>query len=306
MNPPKQSKNNQSSLCLLMLNKLSLYADLTRQNKSIGTLLLVGSTSWGLILAAQRQHDWLIISIFILCAWIMRSAGCIINDYADRNFDKSVQRTKTRPLTTGQINSREALAVFIFLCLICLILSIIFLRYEVLYGALVTFIAIVIYPFMKRFTWYPQLFLAIVFASPIPMAFLAYQGTVTPLAWITFILAGIWTFCYDTIYALLDVKDDIKIGIKSTALLFGSNTLKIVAVLQGLFLLGWAIVALWQELGIIFWLSLCGCLGLFIYQYWLVNQSSKSPNPNQYILQAFKNNHWIGLLIALGLLSFSV
>ena len=284
------------------LSKLKLFMELTRQHRPIGTMLLLGSTSWGLIVAGRGQHDAVIISVFVVCAWLMRSAGCIINDYADRELDKHVQRTSKRPITTGNISTTEALGVFLLLCSLAAGLCLTFLRIEVFYATIPCLILIIAYPWMKRLTWWPQLVLAMSFSTPIPMAFLAYLGHLPTPAWTMFVLSAIWIFCYDTLYAMADIKDDEKIAIKSSARRLGQNTLPIVAALQWLFLLGWAMHAIMHNNSILL-ICLLACLGLFIYQLRLCHQAQQHQQ-TELCIRAFHNNHWIGWVIALGLLTF--
>ena len=288
---------------IMFKRKLKLYSQLTRQDKPIGTLLLLGSTSWGLIVAASGKHDLTIIAVFVVCSWLMRSAGCIINDYADRDFDRYVQRTKDRPITSGKVGSKEALVLFAVFCLLALVLCLIFLSNMVVYAALICFLLTLIYPFMKRFVWWPQVFLAVAFSSSIPMAFLAYQAQVPMLGWVMFVLSCIWIVCYDTQYALADAQDDAKIGLKSSALWLGQYAMPTIISLQVLFVMAWLALGIGHQANI--WSQLCFVVvcSLFVYQYKLC-QKAQQTNQVELYTRAFKNNQWVGYFIALALALF--
>lgn len=279
-------------------SKLRQYALLSRQDKPVGTWLLLGSTSWGLVVAANGQHDWQIIVIFLLGTWLMRSAGCVINDYADRNLDRHVERTKNRPLTSGKVSEKEALWLFAFFVGMAFFI-VLFLRIEVILCAVFALFLAMIYPFMKRFTWFPQVFLGLAFSWAIPMTFVAYQGTIPMPGWAMFVLSFLWIMAYDTIYAMVDRKDDAKIGIKSTALFFGKYTTLAIAIMQGLFVLGWVQAGWFHGASMGFWIALSGVVFCFIYQGILI-----ASGKNKKIFQAFIHNQWVGVLIFIGLFFF--
>ena len=221
----------------------------------------------------------------------MRSAGCAINDYADRHYDGHVQRTANRPLVTGQITPYEALGVFGFLSLgagICVL----FLNTETQQQALIALALAMLYPFSKRYMPLPQLMLGLAFAWAIPMAYTALQGTTVPMTWLLFTATVLWAIAYDTEYALADREDDLKIGIQSSAILFGRFDRFIIGLLQGT-----VILLLWQvgtmaARGWIYYLGLILGIGLFIYQHQLL-RTQKRTN----YLRAFLNNNWFGLVI---------
>lgn len=282
----------------MIKHKIMQYALLSRQDRPIGTWLLLGSTSWGLVVAANGNHDWRIITVFVLGTWLMRSAGCIVNDYADRNLDGHVERTKKRPLATGSISEKEALALFFGFVSIAFV-AVLFLRIEVLLLSCVALVLTVVYPFMKRFTWFPQVVLGLSFSLSIPMAFMAYQGRIPIPGFAMFVLSFLWIVAYDTIYAMLDSEDDEKIGIKSTALLFGVRAPLAVACLQFLFVLGWVQAGWFHQAKWGFWFALCGVILCFIYQGVLIRSADKVK-----IVQAFTNNQWVGWLIFVGVFFF--
>jgi 4-hydroxybenzoate polyprenyltransferase len=279
-------------------SKITQYALLTRQDRPVGTLLLLGSTSWGLVVAANGEHNWKIILIFLFGAWLMRSAGCIINDYADREFDRYVARTKNRPITSGAVSEREALLLFSFFVGLSFML-VLLLRIEAILMSLGALVLAVIYPFMKRFTWFPQVFLGLAFSWSIPMAFVAYQGSVPMPGWAMFVLSFLWIVAYDTIYAIVDKNDDKKIGLKSTALFFGKHTALAVAIMQALFLLGWGQAGWFHQASLVFWGALFLTAICFIYQSVLIRS-----NDNTKIFQAFMNNQWVGFFIFIGVFFF--
>jgi 4-hydroxybenzoate polyprenyltransferase len=226
----------------------------------------------------------------------MRSAGCAINDYADREVDPHVQRTKTRPLAAGQITSKEAIGVFLALSLTAFLLA---LQLNTLTITL-SVVAVVLaasYPFMKRFHHLPQVHLGAAFSWAIPMAFTAVTGEMPPVvAWLLFLAALLWTTAYDTMYAMCDREDDLKIGVKSTAILFGQYDRLIIGILQVLTLVLLAVVGILSGRGLWFWLGLLVAAGFSVYQQWLIR--NREPIPS---LHAFLNNHWLGMAVFIGL-----
>lgn len=279
-----------------MKKQLTNYIYLIRLDKPIGILLLLWPTLWALWLANQGQPDFKILSVFVIGVVLMRSAGCIINDFADRNFDAHVERTCQRPLANNQISIPAALSLAAVLSLMAFVLVLLCNTLTVklaLVGALLT----VIYPFMKRYTHMPQLGLGIAFAWGVPMAFAAVQESVNTSAWILFLTSILWPVIYDTIYAMVDREDDIKIGIKSSAILFSRMDRIIIGLLQLLFVLMLVIVGLIFHLEYAYYVSLIGVGLLFIYQQWLIKEN----NPRRYFA-AFLNNNWVGLVIFVGIL----
>lgn len=276
--------------------RLPLYAELVRLNRPIGIYLLLWPTLWGLWFAAKGIPDLKILLIFVLGVVLMRSAGCAINDYADRDFDKHVSRTKERPLTSGKISPKEALLVFVILALAAFLL-VLQLNTTTILMSFVAVILAATYPFMKRFHYFPQVHLGAAFAWAIPMAYTAINTSPPPTeAWLLFIAALLWTTAYDTQYGMVDREDDLNIGVKSTAILFGSKDNLIMGILQSLTLLLLATVGALTERGFIFYLGLVSAAGLFVYQ----QQLTKDREP-QKCLKAFLNNHWLGMMVFLGI-----
>lgn len=276
--------------------KLTAYAQLTRFDRPVGIELLLWPTLWGLFLAQfEKTHSlpsWQLVLIFTLGAVFMRAAGCAINDYADRDFDGQVERTKNRPLARGAISPKEALAVFAILVLASASL-LLFLPMQVFYWSFGALALASIYPFMKRFTYLPQFVLGAAFSWAIPMAYVAVNPTEFPpvWCWLLYIANLCWTVAYDTQYAMTDREDDLKAGIKSTAILFGKNDVVIIALLQVAFL-GLLGVVLQHYFG---WLGLVGLVlpvGLFIYQHGLIKHRVA-----QSCFQAFLNNIWVGRVV---------
>jgi len=271
------------------------YVKLMRLDKPIGTLLLLWPTLWSLWLAAKGVPDFKNLFIFVLGTLLMRSAGCVINDYADRHFDGRVERTRQRPLAQKLVSEREALVLFAVLCVVSFVLVLFTNRLTIWLsfgGALLA----AVYPFMKRFTHFPQLVLGAAFSWGIVMAFTAVRGELTQQIWLIYIANVIWTLAYDTFYAMVDRRDDIKIGIKSTAVLFGDADRAITASLQAFFLFTLLLAARRFELGPPFYISLVAAAALCGYQQWLI----KYREP-QNCFKAFLNNNYVGLVIFLGI-----
>jgi len=279
-----------------MIDKLKLYAELVRLNRPIGIYLLLWPTLWALWFAAKGMPDLKILIIFVLGVVFMRSAGCAINDYADRHIDKHVARTKERPLTSGKISSKEALGVFGVLVFAAFLL-VLQLNSLTIFLSLVAIALAASYPFMKRYHYFPQVHLGAAFAWAIPMAYTAItQKAPPPEAWLLFIAALLWTTAYDTQYGMVDRDDDLRIGVKSTAILFGKHDNVINASLQLLTLILLTIVGLLTERGIIFYLSILIASGFIVYQQFLTQNRERDK-----CLQAFLNNHWFGMVIFIGI-----
>ncbi len=279
-----------------MLEKLKLYAELIRLNRPIGIYLLLWPTLWGLWFASNGFPDVKYLIIFSLGVLFMRSAGCAINDYADRDVDLHVERTKNRPLTSGKISSKEALAVFGLLALASFIL-VLQLNIITISLSVVALALAASYPFMKRYHYFPQVHLGAAFAWAIPMAYTAITSQAPPLeAWLLFIAALVWTTAYDTQYGMVDREDDLKLGIKSTAILFAEKDNAINGVLQCLTLILLTIVGIINERGIIFYISILSASGFVIYQQFLTHNREPAK-----CLQAFLNNNWFGMVIFIGI-----
>jgi 4-hydroxybenzoate polyprenyltransferase len=274
---------------------ISDYLSLIRFDKPIGTYLVLWPTLWALWLAAEGVPDTKLIIIFVLGTFLMRSAGCVINDYADRHIDKHIERTANRPITTGRISSRAALVFFVLLCL-CAFALVLLTNLKTI---LLSFGAVALaacYPFMKRYTHLPQLVLGAAFAWSIPMAFAAQTNQLPSQLWLIYIAVVLWTVCYDTFYAMVDRDDDLKVGVKSAAILFGDDDKVIISILQVCVIAVLIMVGQQFQLGFWFYLSLVGASGFFIYQQWLVKGRLRDK-----CFQAFLNNHWVGLIIFAGI-----
>jgi 4-hydroxybenzoate polyprenyltransferase len=278
------------------MSKVYEYCRLMRLDKPVGIFLLLWPTWWALWIAAGGLPPLKILIVFTAGVIIMRTAGDIINDIADRHIDGAVSRTKQRPLATGSIKTRQALYLFLLLCALagCLLL---FLNRLAFLLALIGLILACLYPFMKRFTHWPQAFLGLAYSWGVLMAFAAVRNELPWLAWWLFATAVIWVIAYDSFYAMTDREDDLKIGVKSTAILFGRYDNFIIACLQALVLISWIVLAQYLHLEKIFYLGWCAALFLGIYQQYLVRH--RHP---QACLKAFRNNHWFGLALFAGLL----
>lgn len=276
--------------------RLAAYYYLCRFDKPIGTELVFWPTMWALWIAAKGVPDLKVLLLMTLGVIFMRAAGCAINDFADRKVDAHVARTKTRPLATGVIRAREAVWVFLALVLASASL-LLFLPIETFYWSFGALFLAFIYPFMKRYTHLPQVFLGAAFSWAIPMGYVALGKTPDLTCWLLYFSNLAWTVAYDTQYAMADREDDLKIGVKSTAILFGRYDLHIIALLQGGAILLMA-GALWREQILLPYglLSLLMILSLFIYQAY----KTKTRAPEQ-CFWAFRHNRWIGLIIFIGI-----
>lgn len=277
------------------LQQLKNYAVLIRLNRPIGICLLLWPTLWALWLASAGRPRPLLVIIFILGVIVMRSAGVVINDFADRNIDRHVARTRDRPLTSGKVSSREAWVLFICLMLIALGLVAMLNHYTVKLALIGAMLAMV-YPFTKRYLHFPQLFLGLAYAWGVPMAFAAVLGYVPLSGWILYVAALLWPIAYDTMYAMVDRSDDIKIGVKSTAILFGEFDRPIIAIIQLVFLSILILVGIIDKLSPSYYLACVVALGLMVYQQILLSQANTA-----LYFKAFLNNHWLGLIIFAGL-----
>jgi 4-hydroxybenzoate polyprenyltransferase len=267
-----------------------------RADKPIGIYLLLWPTIWALWIAAQGPPPWSIVLVFVAGVIVMRSAGCVINDYADRKVDGSVARTATRPLATGEISEKEALGLFFLLILFAFVL-VLTLNWQTIVLSFGALVLATIYPFMKRYTHLPQVVLGAAFSWSIPMAFMAVTGQIGWQAWLLFLANVCWTTAYDTQYAMVDREDDLKIGVKSTAILFGQYDRLIIAILQFLSLVLILFVSINQQLGWPMYLALGISAGLFVYQQWLIRARVREA-----CFKAFLHNHYVGLVVALGII----
>jgi 4-hydroxybenzoate polyprenyltransferase len=275
--------------------RLPLYLKLMRFDRPIGTLLLLWPTWWALWLAAEGFPRWDLLLIFSAGVFLMRSAGCVINDYADRDFDGSVARTAQRPLATGAVGKREALLLFAALCGAAFVLVLFTNRATILLSLVAVALA-ALYPFMKRYTHLPQVVLGAAFGWGIPMAFAAQTGSVPSGAWLVFIANLLWTVVYDTFYAMVDRDDDLKIGIKSTAILFGDDDRLITGFLQVCVLITLILIGSRFHLGYWYFVALPGVAGLFVYHQLLIRQRQRDA-----CFRAFLHNNWVGMTVFAGI-----
>jgi len=275
--------------------RLRNYYLLVRLHRPIGTFLLMWPALWALWLAGQGHPPWSVVLIFVLGVVLMRSAGCAINDFADRHFDGHVARTNQRPLATGAVSPAEAVGVFVVLSLIAFAL-VLLLDWRTVALSTVAVLLTLVYPFMKRFTHVPQLFLGAAFGWAIPMAYMAVAGAIPVSAWLLFIATLIWALVYDTQYAMVDREDDLKIGIKSTAILFGVWDRLAIGLLQVLMLGLLLGIGLDAGRGAWYLGGLAFAAGLGVYQQWLIRR--REPRA---CFQAFLNNNYFGLAVFVGL-----
>lgn len=276
--------------------QLDGYIRLIRLDKPIGILLLLWPALWALWIAGDGQPRWGVVLIFILGVALMRSAGCAINDYADRHFDGEVARTCGRPLATGLITPKEALWIFAILCLMAFGL-VLLLNQQTIAMSFVAVLLAALYPFMKRFTHLPQLVLGMAFGWAVPMAYMALTEAIPPIAWVLYVATIIWALIYDTEYAMVDREDDLRIGVKSTAILFGQYDRLIIGLLQ-LLMIGLLIaVGIQVGLGLAYYLGLAVASLLFVRQQQLI--SNREPAA---CFTAFLNNNCVGMMIFFGLL----
>lgn len=275
--------------------QLKQYAYLMRLNKPIGILLLLWPTLWALWLANHGTPSPKLLFIFIAGVILMRSAGCVVNDFADRHVDGHVARTKHRPLATGQVSVTEAIILAGLLGLMAFLLVLTCNTLTILLAFVGAALAI-IYPFLKRITHLPQFGLGLAFSWGVPMAFAASTGRVDLSAWLLFFTCVLWPVIYDTLYAMVDRNDDLTIGVKSTAILFNEMDKLIIVLLQCLFLVAMVMVGLMFNLRAIYYASLIIAAILFLYQQWLI----KDRTP-MLCFRAFLNNNWVGCVVFLGI-----
>ncbi len=277
-------------------NRLREYALLMRLDRPIGTLLLLWPALWALWLAGEGQPRQGVVVVFLLGVWLMRSAGCVVNDIADRDLDPHVARTRQRPLAARRVSVREALWLFIGLCAVAFGLVLLLNTLTILLS-LVAVVLAASYPFMKRLHHLPQIHLGVAFGCSIPMAYAALTGAVPAIAWLLFAANLLWTVIYDTLYAMVDREDDLKIGIKSTAVLFGEKDRRVIAWLHAALFALLVLVGLVAGLGWIYYLALVGAAWLALYQHYLIRDRAPAA-----CFQAFLNNNWFGMLVFCGIL----
>ncbi|VAW63890.1 4-hydroxybenzoate polyprenyltransferase [hydrothermal vent metagenome] len=278
-----------------IIDRLEQYSLLIRLDRPIGIYLVLWPTLWALWIAAKGWPDPLVLFVFVMGVFLMRSAGCAINDYADRDIDPHVARTKNRPLAAGRITAKEALAVFAGLSISAFFL-VLLMNALTIYMSFVGIALAASYPFMKRFHYMPQVHLGAAFGWSAPMAFAAQANEVTQVTWLIFMATVLWATAYDTMYAMADREDDIKIGVKSTAILFGEADKLIVGVLQALLLFDLVLIGRSADLGLFYYCALAVAAGFAVYQQYLI----KDRIPEK-CFQAFLNNNGFGLCVFAGI-----
>ncbi|MCX7085616.1 MAG: 4-hydroxybenzoate octaprenyltransferase [Methylococcales bacterium] len=276
-------------------DRCTQYWLLARFDKPIGILILLWPALWALWVASAGHPDPLVLSVICSGVVLMRAAGCVINDYADRDFDPHVERTKQRPIAAGRVTPKEALWFFVVLCLTAFGLVLLLNSFTIGLSFVGAFLA-ASYPFMKRYTQLPQAYLGIAFGWAVPMSFSAQTNTIPPVAWIMYLAVLLWALVYDTMYAMVDKDDDLKIGVKSTAILFGAYDRHIMAVLQLIIISLLIIIGQMQGLGFSYYSGLLVATGLSIYQQKLIFHRKKS-----LCFKAFLNSNWFGFVVFLGL-----
>lgn len=272
------------------------YFDLMRLNKPVGVYLLLWPTFWALWVAAEGIPDFSVLLIFTLGVIFMRAAGCVINDYADRHVDGHVERTLARPLVTGAVTSKQALILFFSLLTAAFILVLMTNTLTIQLSFIGAILAS-IYPFMKRHTHLPQVFLGAAFSWAIPMAFAAQAGELPKYIWLMYIANLSWTVAYDTMYAMVDRNDDLKIGVKSTAILFGDADRVMIGVLHAITILCLLLLGSELALGIFYYAGIVVAIGLMAYQHWLIRKRDREG-----CFAGFLNSHWIGVAVWAGLI----
>lgn len=279
----------------LVLDRLQQYWLLARFDKPIGILILLWPALWALWVAGQGHPDLSVTLVICLGVVVMRAAGCVINDYADRDFDPHVERTKLRPIAAGKVTPKEALIVFITLCLIAFGLVLLLNPFTIGLSFMGAFLA-ASYPFMKRYTQLPQAYLGMAFGWAVPMTFAAELNALPGVAWVMYLAVLLWALVYDTMYAMVDKEDDLKIGVKSTAILFGQYDRQIIAVIQVIILTLLIVIGQMQELHTPYYAGIFVAAGLSVYQQQLIFHRDKSQ-----CFKAFLNNNWFGFAVFVGL-----
>ena len=278
-------------------DRIIQYALLARMHQPIGSLLLLWPTLWALWIAGEGEPDARVVLVFVAGVFVMRSAGCVMNDFADRDIDPHVRRTMNRPIASGKVRPNEALGVFVVLCLVGLGLVLTLNRLAVMYSFAALALA-ASYPFMKRWTYLPQVYLGVAFGWGIPMAFAAVTGAVPPLAWL--LLTGVvaWAVAYDTMYAMVDREDDLEVGVKSTAILFGDADRLFVGVSQIAVLAVLVLAGRQAGLGVFYDAATALSALLFLYQQHLIRDREPAA-----CFKAFLNNNWVGALMFAGIVA---
>lgn len=277
--------------------RLVQYARLARLDRPIGNFLLLWPMLWALWIAAEGLPDLGVLVVFILGVLVMRAAGCVINDFADRHIDGHVKRTTQRPLATGAVTAKEALVLFVVLCMVAfaLVLTMNTLTIQL---SVVGVILAATYPFMKRYTYLPQVHLGAAFGWAVPMAFAAQTGALPPIAWLLFLAAVLWATIYDTEYAMVDRDDDLKIGVKSTAILFGDADRLIIGILQALMTVALIAIGARAGLGPVYLAGVALATLLFVHQQWMIRDRERGA-----CFRAFLNNNIYGGIVFAGIVA---
>lgn len=279
----------------IMIERAGVYTRLMRIDRPIGALLLLWPTMWALWIASQGHPDLLVVTVFLLGVFLMRAAGCVINDYADRAIDAHVSRTAARPLATGEASPREALILFVTLALLAFGLVLLMNPLTILLSMVAVALA-ASYPFMKRYTYLPQVHLGLAFGWAVPMSFAAQTASVPVVAWLLLLAVVLWAVAYDTMYAMVDRDDDIKIGVKSTAILFGESDRLWIGLFQ-IMLVGVLLIVGYQTmLGPWYYLGIGAAVLLCVYQQHLIRH--RDPRA---CFRAFLNNNWLGGAVFAGI-----
>lgn len=278
-----------------MLARLKHYAILMRLNKPVGIFLLLWPTLWALWIAGEGNPHPLVLAVFVCGVILMRSAGCVINDYADRNIDPEVARTQARPIAAGLVSPAEALVLFAVLSIAAFSLVSLINTLTIMLSVVGAVLAI-IYPFMKRHTYLPQAFLGLTFGWAIPMAFAAQTDTLPKIAWLLLIANMLWATAYDTMYAMVDRPDDLRIGVKSTAILFGVYDTLMIAILQVTFMVVMILIGRQLNFGLYYYAGLGMAAAFSMYQQFLLYRRTET----QYF-KAFLNNSWLGAAVFAGI-----
>lgn len=278
-----------------MADRIQTYAQLMRLDKPIGILLLLWPMLWGLWFAAEGQPDWHILIIFVAGTVLMRSAGCVINDYADRDFDPHVERTKNRPMAAGRVNSKEALLLAGGLSLVAFLLILPLNQLTILLSVPALFLA-ASYPFTKRFFAMPQAYLGVAFSFGIPMAFAAQTGSLPAIVWVLMLANLFWVIAYDTAYAMVDKPDDLKIGIKTSAITFGQFDVAGVMACHSCFIAIMAAIGQLQPMSWAYYSGLTVAVVLIAYQYALIRNRDRA-----LCFKAFLHNNWVGMAVFAGI-----
>jgi 4-hydroxybenzoate polyprenyltransferase len=276
--------------------RIDAYERLMRLHRPIGTLLLLWPTFWALWLAQRGVPNPMVILLFFTGTVLMRSAGCAINDYADRNFDARVERTRDRPLATGEIEPWEALVVAA-VCAAAAFAVVVRLNDLTVKLSFAALAVATIYPFLKRFFWMPQAWLGIAFGFGIPMAFAALRYTVPPVGWVLLAANIFWTIAYDTEYAMVDRDDDLKIGIRTAAILFGKYDVLAVMICYGAFIAILAGIGVWQRCGPYYYAGVAVAAALAVWHYFMIRTRTREG-----CFRAFMHNNWVGAAVFAGIL----